>query len=54
MVTKSGPLSALALNQGQRLLDFIWLSATEDPEPAMASWKQFLEPDLHIQYIEWF
>ena len=29
----------LALNQGHRLLDFIWLSAAEDPEPAMASWK---------------
>jgi len=43
----------LSLNQGHRLLDFIWLCAEEDPEPAMASWKQFLKPDLHIQCIEW-
>lgn len=42
-----------ALHCGQKLLAFMWLSAVPDPEPAMASWKQFLKPDLRLSRIEW-
>lgn len=43
--------SALHLNQ--KLLSFLWLTDEPDPEPAMASWKQFLQPDLRLTGIEW-
>lgn len=42
-----------ALHCGEKLLAFLWLSAFPDPEPAMASWKQFLKPDLRLSRIEW-
>ena len=42
-----------ALAWGQKLLSFLWLSAEPDPEPAMASWRKFLEPDLRLSRIEW-
>jgi len=42
-----------ALHCGEKLLAFMWLSAVPDPEPAMASWKQFLKPDLRLSRIEW-
>ena len=38
---------------GHKLLRFLWLSPFPDPEPAMASWKQFLEPELRLSCIEW-
>lgn len=42
-----------ALHLGQRLLDFIWLSSEPDPQPAMASWKQFRKPDVRLSGVEW-
>jgi len=42
-----------ALAWGQKLLSFLWLSPEPDPEPAMASWRKFLEPDLRLSRIEW-
>lgn len=42
-----------ALHCGEKLLAFMWLSAVPDPEPAMASWKQFLKTDLRLSCIEW-
>jgi hypothetical protein len=39
-----------AASCGGRLLDFLWL--TPDPEPAMASWRKFCQPDLRLQRIE--
>jgi len=42
-----------ALHCAEKLLAFMWLSAVPDPEPAMASWKQFLKPDLRLSRIEW-
>jgi hypothetical protein len=41
-----------ALHLGQRLLDFIWLSSEPDPQPAMASWKQFRKPDVRLTAVE--
>lgn len=38
---------------GHKFLKCLWLSPFPDPEPAMASWKQFLEPDLRLSCIEW-
>lgn len=38
---------------GRRLLNFIWLSSEPDPEPAMASRKQFRQPDLRLTAVEW-
>lgn len=37
---------------GGRLLHFLWLSPGPDPEPAMASWRKFCQPDLRLQRIE--
>lgn len=42
-----------ALHLGGRLLDFIWLSSEPDPQPAMASRKQFYQPDLRLTGVEW-
>jgi hypothetical protein len=42
-----------ALHLGQRLLHFIWLSSEPDPQPAMASWKQFRKPDLRLTDVKW-
>lgn len=42
-----------ALYSGQRLRGFIWLSPEPDPEPAMASRKQFRKPDLRLIGVEW-
>jgi hypothetical protein len=37
---------------GGFLLSYLWLNAQADPEPAIASWKQFYEPDLQLSRIE--
>ncbi len=42
-----------AFHCGERLLAFIWLSAEPDPEPAMASRRQYYQPDLRLSCIEW-
>lgn len=42
-----------ALHLGYRLLDFIWLSSEPDPQPAMASWRQFRKPDVRLTGVEW-
>jgi hypothetical protein len=42
-----------ALAWGQKLLSFLWLSPEPDPEPAIASWRKYLEPDLRLSRIEW-
>lgn len=42
-----------ALCCGDKLLSRLWLSAEPDPEPAMASCKQFYQPDLYLSCIEW-
>lgn len=34
------------------LLDFLWLSPGPDPQPAMASYRQFYAPDLRLVRIE--
>ena len=39
---------------GEKLLSFLWLSSEPDPEPAMASWRKWLEPDLSLSRIEWY
>lgn len=36
-----------------RLLDMLWLTPGSDPEPAMASWRKFCQPDLRLSCIEW-
>lgn len=38
---------------GQRLLNFLWLSAEPDPEPAMASRRLFFKGDLSLSRIQW-
>jgi len=43
-----------ALVWGERLLSHLWLSSEPDPEPAMASWRKWLEPDIRISRIEWY
>lgn len=43
-----------ALVWGERLLSRLWLSSEPDPEPAMASWRKWLEPDIRISRIEWY
>ncbi len=43
-----------ALAWGEKLLFFLWLSSEPDPEPAMASWRKWLEPDLSLSRIEWY
>lgn len=42
-----------ALHLGQLLLNFIWFDPQPDPEPAMASRKQFREPALRLSSVEW-
>jgi hypothetical protein len=37
---------------GGRLLDRLWLTPGPDPEPAMASWRKFCQPDLRLSRIE--
>ena len=41
-----------AVTGKERLLDFLWLTPGPDPEPAMASYRQFYAPDLRLQRIE--
>jgi hypothetical protein len=41
-----------AASCGDQLLRFLWLSPGPDPEPAMASWRTFCQPDLRLQRIE--
>jgi hypothetical protein len=41
-----------AFHIGEKLLDFPWLSPEPDPEPAMASKKQFYQPDLWLSSVE--
>jgi hypothetical protein len=43
-----------ALHLGKLLLHFIWLSSEPDPQPAIASWKQFRKPDLRLSDVKWF
>lgn len=43
-----------ALTWGGKLLSFLWLSSEPDPEPAMASWRKWLEPVLRLSRIEWY
>jgi hypothetical protein len=43
-----------ALAWSGKLLSFLWLSPEPDPEPAMASWRKHLEPDLRLSCIEWY
>ena len=43
-----------ALAWGEKLLFFLWLSSEPDPEPAMTSWRKWLEPDLSLSRIEWY
>lgn len=43
-----------ALAWGEKLLSFFWLSPEPDPEPAMASWRKHLEPQLRLTSIEWY
>lgn len=43
-----------ALAWGQNFLSTLWLSPEPDPEPAMASWRKYLEPDLRLSSIEWY
>jgi len=43
-----------ALVWGEKLLFSLWLSSEPDPEPAMASWRKWLEPDLSLSRIEWY
>jgi hypothetical protein len=42
-----------ALVWGEALLSSLWLSSAPDPEPAIASWKKWLEPQLRLSCIEW-
>lgn len=42
-----------ALHLGARLLDRIWLSSEPDPEPAMASRKQFRKWQLRLSSVKW-
>lgn len=41
-----------AATSGNRLLSSLWLTPGPDPEPAMASWRQFCCPDLRLERIE--
>lgn len=41
-----------AVATGSRLLNFLWLTPGPDPEPAMASWRTFCQPDLRLSRIE--
>lgn len=43
-----------ALAWGEKLLSTLWLSSEPDPEPAIASWRKCLEPDLTLSRIEWY
>jgi hypothetical protein len=43
-----------ALVSDEKLLTRLWLSSTPDPEPAMASWRKWLEPDLRFSCVEWY
>lgn len=43
-----------ALAWGEKLLPFLWLSPEPDPEPAMASRRKWLKPDIHLSQIEWY
>jgi len=43
-----------ALAWGEKLLSFFWLSPKPDPEPAIASWRKHLEPQLRLSNIEWY
>lgn len=36
------------------LLSFLWLLPNPDPEPAIASWKQFYRPTFELHSLEWF
>lgn len=42
-----------ALHLGERLLNRIWLSSEPDPEPAMASRKQFRKWQLRLSSVKW-
>lgn len=46
MFIDSEPLCALAW--GEKLLNFLWISPEPDPEPAIASWRKHLEPQLRL------
>jgi hypothetical protein len=35
------------------LLSFLWLPPFPDPEPAIASWKQFYRPMFELHSLEW-
>lgn len=35
------------------LLSFLWLPPEPDPEPAIASWKQFFRPMFELHTLEW-
>jgi hypothetical protein len=41
-----------AVTVGERLLNFLWLTPGPDPQPAMASCRQFYGPDLRLVRIE--
>jgi hypothetical protein len=41
-----------AISNGAGLLAFLWLNPDPDPEPAMASCRQFYRPDLRLTRIE--
>jgi hypothetical protein len=38
---------------GGQLLSELWLSPEPDPEPAMASWRKYSQPDIRLSCIEW-
>ena len=41
-----------AIISGERLLNFLWFTPGPDPDPAMASFRQFYGPDLRLVRIE--
>ena len=42
-----------ALAQRKWLPSFLWLPPNPDPEPAIASWKQFYRPMFELHSLEW-
>lgn len=43
-----------ALAWGEKFIFCLWLTPGPDPEPAIASWRTWLEPDLRLSRIEWY
>lgn len=43
-----------ALVWGGNFLPLLWLSSDPDPEPAIASWRNWLEPGIRFSCIEWY